>query len=150
MPVVEENVVVARPAEEVFDFVIRPENLPVWDSSILRAEQEGVDPYGMGTRTRGTSKIMGRNFDWVSEVTEFDRPRRVVNRSVEGSVDFTITESVEPEGDGCRLTYRIDAASGLGGVFGRLADGFVTRSQARTVRANLETLADLLAKQPDE
>jgi carbon monoxide dehydrogenase subunit G len=149
MPVVEETVVIARPPEEVFAFIVEPDNLPVWDASIVEAQQEGTGPYGMGTRTKGSSKIMGRRFDWTSEVVEFDPPRRCVNRSVGGNLDFTITEMLEPAEEGTRFTYRIDAGSGLGGVFGRLADPFVERAQARTVRANLDTLAELLAEHPD-
>jgi carbon monoxide dehydrogenase subunit G len=150
MPVVEESVVIARPPEEVFAFIVEPKNLAVWDASVVKAEQEGSGPYGMGTRTTGASKIMGRHFDWTSEVVEFDPPRRSVNRSVGGNLEFTITEVLEPVAEGTRFTYRIDAGSGLGGVFGRLADPFVERAQARTVRANLDTLADLLAERPDE
>jgi carbon monoxide dehydrogenase subunit G len=149
MPVVEESVVIALPPEEAFAFLIKPENIPVWDSSVLKAEQEGTDPIGMGTRTRGTSKIMGRRFDWTSEVVEFDPPRRCVNQSVGGSLEFSITELFEPVDGGTRFTYRIDAGSGLGGVFGRLADPLVERAQARTVRASLENLAELLAERPD-
>jgi carbon monoxide dehydrogenase subunit G len=95
---------------------------------------------------RGTSKILGRRFEWATEITEFDRPRRSSSRSVEGKLQFTVTVLVEPADGGARLTYRVDAASGLGGIFGRLADPIVERAQARTVRANLETLAELLAK----
>ena len=36
----------------------------------------------------------------------------------------------------------------LGDIFGKLADPIVERAQGRTVRANLETLADLLAEHP--
>jgi hypothetical protein len=57
-----------------------------------------------------------------------------------------VTIMLEPADGGTRFSYRVDAASGLGGVFGRLADPIVERAQARTVRANLETLAELLAK----
>lgn len=92
---------------------------------------------------------MGRHFDWTTEMVEFDAPRRYAQKSVGGTLDFTISNTLAAEGAGTRLTYRIDAASGLGGVFGKLADPFVERAQARTVRANLETLADLLAEHPD-
>jgi hypothetical protein len=34
----------------------------------------------------------------------------------------------------------------LGGVFGRLADPLVEKVQRRTVRANLDTLAELLTQ----
>jgi uncharacterized membrane protein len=148
MPVIEESVVIARPPEEVFDYLARADNLPVWDSSIVQAEQVGADPVGVGTRWRGTSKVLGRRFDWTTEITEFDPPRRSSSGSVEGKLHFTVTILLEPSERGTRFTYRVDAASGLGGVFGRLADPIVERAQTRTVRANLETLAELLAKDP--
>jgi len=41
MPVIDEAIVIARPAEEVFDFVALADNLPRWDSSILARVQVG-------------------------------------------------------------------------------------------------------------
>ncbi|MEO6310423.1 MAG: SRPBCC family protein, partial [Leifsonia sp.] len=97
----------------------------------------------------GTSKIMGRHFDWTVTVDDYDPPRRYHSHSVGGTMEFSVTNLLEAAEGGTMLTYRVDAASGLGGVFGRLADPFVARAQARTVRANLETLAELLAEHPD-
>ncbi|WP_181762593.1 MULTISPECIES: SRPBCC family protein [unclassified Pseudarthrobacter] len=148
MPVVEESVVIARPPQEVFDFLSRFENIAVYDSSVTSSGQVGEGPVGLGSRGRGTSKVMGQQFDWVVEVIEFDPPRRMVSRSVEGKLDFTVTFELEPADGGTRVTQRIDAASGLGGVFGKLADALVARAQGRTVRANLETLAEWLAEHP--
>jgi carbon monoxide dehydrogenase subunit G len=146
--VIEESVLISRPCQEVFDFFNETSNIPVWDSSVIQAEQLGDGPVKLGTRFTGTSKIMGRRFDWTTENIEFEPPSKTVIRSVEGPMDFTISYILEPEGNGTRLTYRIDAGSGLGGVFGKLADSFVQRAHGRTVRANLETLADLLAEHP--
>lgn len=148
MPVVEESVFIAQPPEVVFDYLSRAENLPVWDSSIIEAEQIGSDPVGVGTRMRGTSKILGRRFDWVTEIVEYDRPQRASLKAVEGRMTFSLTTVCEGEAGGTRYTTRVDAESGLGGIFGRVADPIVQRAQSRTVRANLETLAELLAEQP--
>ena len=38
MPVVEESVIIARPAQEVFDFLAKYENIPVYDSAVTSAE----------------------------------------------------------------------------------------------------------------
>jgi len=149
MPVVEESVFIARPPQEVFDFITDPAKIPVWDASVVAAEQIGNDPVGLGTHTRGTSKIMGRQFDWITEETVFEPPTRSVLTSVEGLLTFTVTNTLEAVEGGTRLTYRIDADVGLGGVFGRLADPFIEKAQARTVRANLDTLAELLAEHPE-
>jgi carbon monoxide dehydrogenase subunit G len=148
VPVVEESVVIARPPEEVFEFLSKYENIAVYDSSVISSEGIGDNPLGVGSRGRGTSKIMGQQFDWTVEIIEYDPPRRIVNRSVEGKLDFTVSFTLEHADDGTRLTQRIDAASGLGGVFGKLADPLVERAQGRTVRANLETLAEWLAEHP--
>jgi carbon monoxide dehydrogenase subunit G len=129
--------VIIPPPEEVFDFLTRTENIPVWDSSVIRAEQVGEGPVGLGTRSRGTSKIMGRHFDWVTENVHFDSPKESVIRSVEGDLSFTISNHLEPQGEGTKLTYRVEA------------DSFVEKAHTRTVRANLKTLADLLAEHPN-
>lgn len=149
MPVNEETVSVGRAPQEVFDYISRPENLPVWDSSILEAEQIGSDPLQVGTRWRGASKILGRRFDWTVELVELRPPTRMTSRSVEGKVSFTVTYTLEPDGGGTRLTYRVESGSGLGGVFGRLADPMVEKAHSRTVRANLGTLAELLEQGPE-
>lgn len=149
MPTVEESVIIAQSPQVVFDFLAKPANLPVYDSSITSSEQVGDGPVGVGTRVRGTSKVMGRSFDWTTEVTEFDPPRRMVYRAVEGKLEFTVAFTTEPADGGTRVTQRIDAASGLGGIFGKLADPLVERAQGRTVRANLETLAEMLAEHPN-
>ncbi|MGJ9403909.1 SRPBCC family protein [Arthrobacter sp. KK5.5] len=148
MSVVEESVFINRPPKEVFDYLARAENVPVWDSSILEAEQIGDGPVRVGTRSRGTSKILGRRFEWVAEYAHFDPPNQSVIRSVEGKFDFTITNSLVPEGGGTRLTYRVEANDGFGGLFGKVADPLVQKAHAHTVRGNLGTLADVLAEHP--
>jgi uncharacterized membrane protein len=146
MPTIEENAFIDRPPQEVFDYVAEPANLPVWDSSIVHAERLDNGPMGVGSRMKGTSKILGRRFDWTTEVVEFEPPRRSSMRSVDGDLKFTVTFTTEPEGSGTRITQRVDADSGLGGVFGKIADPLVQKAQARTTRANLETLGEVLTE----
>lgn len=148
MPVVEESVLIAQRPDVVFDYLIRVENLPAWDASVLEAEQVGTEPVGVGSRFHGSAKILGRRFEWTTELIECDPPRRASFRSVEGKLKFTATNILDPVGEGTRFTYRVEAESGFGGIFGRLADPIVARAQARSVRADLETLADVLAEQP--
>lgn len=149
MPTIEESVFIARPPQEVFDFFTIAANIPVWDSSIVSAEQLDDGPYGLGTRTRGTSKVMGRHFDWTVEVTDYERPTRQTSTSVEGRMSFTVSNTFEAVAGGTLFTYRVDAESGLGGIFGRMADPFIQKAQARTVRANLDSLAELLVEHPE-
>ena len=144
MPQVDENILIKQTPEVVFAYIIESENLPVWDVSVVKAEQVGENPVGLGTRTTGISKIMGKKFDWTTEITTFEPASRVTWTSVEGALQFAVNYVLEPESSGTRLVVHLEAQPGLGGVFGRMTDPFVAKVQARTMRANLETLADLL------
>ena len=89
---------------------------------------------------------MGKQLEWATEATEFEPPTRITYNSVEGQMHFVVTNILEPLSGGTRLTYRVDTGSGLGGVFGRLAEPLIEIAQTRTLRANLETLAALLVE----
>jgi uncharacterized protein YndB with AHSA1/START domain len=149
MAVVEESTFIPRSPQEVFDYTSRPEHFPVWDGSILEAQQERPGERGVGTRVRGVSKILGRRFPWVTEYVEYNPPSRLVARSVEGPMHFTVSQTVEPAEGGTRFIWRVEADPGLGGIFGRLADPLVEKAQARTVRNNLETLTEVLTEHRD-
>jgi hypothetical protein len=65
-------------------------------------------------------------------------------RSIRGKLTFEIMMTFWPEGEGTCLTYRLTVESGFGGVFGKLADSLVVRSQTRTVQASLTTVKELM------
>jgi len=146
MPVIDETVVIARSPGEVFDFLMRAENLPRWDSSMLECAQVGDGPVAVGTRYRGASKILGRRIEWVTEVVEFVPGVRAASRSVAGPLTFTVCYEVSASPAGTTLRYRLAAESGLGGAFGRAMEPIVQRAQTKVVRANLGTLAGLIEK----
>jgi carbon monoxide dehydrogenase subunit G len=146
MPITDESIVIPVPPEEVFDYLNDPTHLPEFDATILTSELEGDGPVRVGSRFRGKSKILGRTFDWVVEVTENDRPTKQAIKSVEGKIDFTGTYTLTREGEGTRLDYRLESGPGLGGVFGRVGDALVNKAYARQVRANLATLSEILTE----
>jgi len=144
MPVIDETVVIARPAGEVFDFLMLAENLPRWDSSMLECVQVGGGAVTVGTRYRGASKVLGRRIEWTTEVTQFVPGVRAASQSVEGPLTFTVSYEVSPTPAGTTLRYRLAAESGLDGAFGRAMEPIVQRAQTKVVQANLGTLASLL------
>ena len=144
MPTIEESVSINVPPAKVFAFMADGNNAVVYDSSVTRSQQQGEGEPSVGTRWKGASKVLGREFEWVSECTELEQDRLLALKSVEGKLPFSIRTDFVPEGDGTRLTYTLTADSGLGGVFGKLAEPLVVKAQTRTVKANLATLKDLL------
>ena len=144
MPVIDETVVIARPARDVFDFLMLAENLPRWDASMLECVQVSGGAVTVGTRYRGASKILGRRIEWTTEVVEFVPGARATSQSVEGPLTFTVSYEVSAAPAGTTLRYRLAAESGLGGAFGRAMEPIVQRAQTKVVRTNLGKLASLL------
>jgi uncharacterized membrane protein len=144
MPAIDETVLIACPAGEVFDFLMNAENLPRWDSSMLECVQVGGEAVTVGTRYRGASNILGRRIEWTTEVTQFVPGVRAVSQSVEGPLTFTVSYDVSASPAGTTLRYRLAAESGLGGAFGRAMEPIIERAQTKVVRANLGALASLL------
>jgi uncharacterized membrane protein len=146
LPVIDQSVVIARPAAEVFDFLVHAENLPRWDSSMLECVQIGSGPVGVGTRYRGASKILGRRIEWTTEVIDLVAGVRAESKAIEGTPRFTVSYEVSETPDGTSLRYRIVADSGLGGAFGRAMEPIVQKAQTKIVKANLDTLVGLLER----
>jgi hypothetical protein len=146
MPVIDETVVIARPAGEVFDFLMLAGNLPRWDSSMIECVQLGGGPVTVGTRYRGASLVLGRRIPWTTEVVEFLPGVRAVSQSVDGPLTFTVSYEVSAAPAGTTLRYRLAAESGLSGAFGRAIEPIVERAQTKVVQANLSKLASLLER----
>jgi uncharacterized membrane protein len=144
MPVIDQSIVIARPAAEVFDFLTHAANLPRWDSSMLECVQLDDAPVTVGTRYRGASKILGRRVEWMTEVIEFVPGVRSKSKSIDGPLAFSVMYEVADLPGGASLRYRLAAESGLGGAFGRAMEPIVEKVQAKVVNANLQTLAGLL------
>jgi carbon monoxide dehydrogenase subunit G len=144
MPTVDESIDIDRSPDDVFAFLTTTENIPAFENQISHIEQVTAGDVGVGTQWKGATTVLGRKFDWVVEVDDFDPPNRSHTKSVEGKLPFEIHYTLEPTSGGTRFTYRIDAESGLGGICGKLGDPLVTKAQARSVRTNLANLKELL------
>ena len=141
MPHVKESVHIDRPVADVFAYVSDPDNQTTIQSNMIEFDSDG--PMEKGTRTSGVTRVAGRRVDWSAEVTEFHQDRRVEIRSLDAPMEFHITWTYEPDGDGCRVTFEQEVGS-LGSFFGRLADPIVTKMYSRDVRGNLDNLKILL------
>ena len=145
MPTVEESITIERSPEVVWAFLTQTDNIPAFESQITQIEQVTPGEVDLGTQWKGTTKVLGRSFDWVSEIVEFDPPVRSRTKGG-GKLSFEISYSLSPSPDNVDtlFVYRIEAESGLGGIFGKLGDPLVERAQSRTVRTNLANLKELI------
>ena len=145
MPTIEESIVIAAPADKVFGFMADGSNAPVFDSSCIRCEPERRRrPRRSARGGRARPRSWAASSSGPPSTPSSSPTGWSTIKSVESKLPFQIRTELTPEGDGVRVNYRLEADSGLGGVFGRLADPLVVKAQTRTVKANLASLKDLM------
>lgn len=146
MPTIDDSIEIDRARDEVFAFLDDPANITVTNSNIIDYQQEGEGARGKGTRHRGQVRVAGRTVAFVDEIVEYEPDERLVLRSVEAPMKMHWTLEFRLEDLGAERT-RVrfhQEVEGLGGVFGRISDGIVTRMYTKDVRSNLESTKVML------
>ncbi len=94
------SVVIDRPANEVFDFVVNPENTPKWIDSLVK-EKVNEQPIRLGTIYRNVNKAG----EWAEyEMVEFEKPKMFVMKDKNST--YHVKYILEPVGGGhTQLTY---------------------------------------------
>jgi carbon monoxide dehydrogenase subunit G len=136
---IELTIDVARPAEEVFAHLVDLDRIPEWQESAV--ESRADEPLAEGVRIFECRRALGREVHSELEVTEFDRPRRLMLKTVNGPVRFTIDHRLAETDGGTRLTV---VAEGKAGGLMRLGEPMLARTVEAEMRKDFERLKELL------
>jgi uncharacterized protein YndB with AHSA1/START domain len=117
---------VARPAEEVFPRVIDPSTMAKWQQGVLRGHLDGPTTH-VGSKCTTLRRIGGREREVVTEIIEYDPPRRWADRGINGPIRASVAVTVDPLADGSRVTIEVDFT---GHGIGRLLVPLIVRRQA--------------------
>lgn len=106
---VQEEIEVAAPIEAAFDYVADFATTAEWDPGIAEGRRVGEGPISVGSTFEVVADFSGRRLPLTYEITEYERPRRVVLAG-EGSTFRGLDEiSFAPgAGGGTRITYAAD------------------------------------------
>jgi hypothetical protein len=142
---VEGEIVIARPVEEVFEFVTDERNEPRYNPRMLRAEKLTPGPIGVGTRFRAEMKTRPRPAEMTTEFTGDERPRRLALKTHLATMEIHGTPTFEPVSDGTRMrwNWEVEARGPL-----KLLDPFIARLGQRQERAIWTGLKELLERTP--
>jgi uncharacterized protein YndB with AHSA1/START domain len=102
---VEGEIIIKRPPEEVFDFVVDERNELRFNPQMHRAEKISDGPIGVGTRFHAEMTSMGRTVPMVIEFTGFDRPGRLASSTHMSSMDTHGALTFEPVASGTRMRW---------------------------------------------
>jgi carbon monoxide dehydrogenase subunit G len=140
MIIVQVNIVINRPLEEVFSFLSNLENNMKWRSGMIKAEKVSEGPIGVGTTYRVINNFFGRRAEGQAEVTEYELNRKyaTVNKSGLPIKTQRTFESVE----GCtRVTFAVETE--LGSFF-KLVEPLMARIGKRRLEADAATVKKLI------
>jgi carbon monoxide dehydrogenase subunit G len=97
------QILIGRPAAEVFDFVADSRNEPSFNPAMAGVELLTALPIGQGTRFRAR---MGRaGTQMLVELTEFDRPHRLGSRTTSSMMQTSGTLTFAADGDGTVMNW---------------------------------------------
>jgi carbon monoxide dehydrogenase subunit G len=130
----EVTVEIARPPEEVFDYLTDVSNLPRWQSGVHSARREG-------SQIHESRHMLGRELQTTLEVEESERPHVFAIRAVNGPIAFSVRHELEASGDGTRLTV---VGEGDAGLLPGFAAGIMARRAEKQFRKDFERLKRLL------
>jgi uncharacterized protein YndB with AHSA1/START domain len=136
---VEQSFTVGRPPDEVFAYMVQPENLASWQPSKVAVEPLTDGPPRQGYRVKERTKAGLRQWDQVVEFTEFEPGRALTTHIVEGLVPIDGRWTFTDDGAG-RTRVHFVAEGELTGPL-RLAEPLLRRGIARTFRRSHALLA---------
>jgi uncharacterized protein YndB with AHSA1/START domain len=123
---VERAIEVERSASEVFDRLVRIEDLPRWQPAVSEATIESPPPLRAGSRIRLVADVAGQRVVASGTVTELERPSRIGLTAKAGSADIEAAVTITPTSAAtCRVA--LVTAVRLGGML-RFVEG-VARSR---------------------
>jgi hypothetical protein len=105
MTFIEGEIIIARPAETVFDFAADQRNEPRYNPRMVRAEKVTGGPVGKGTVFRSAVRAAGRATEMRSELTAYHRPARLASRTTMARADIVGTLTFAPVPGGTRMRW---------------------------------------------
>lgn len=102
---VQGDIVINRPIDEVFDFVADERNEPSYNPQMTLAEIVTQGPIGVGTKFHVTTTGFGRAADMTIEYTDFDPPRRLVSATHMANLDITGALVFEAQGQSTKMKW---------------------------------------------
>jgi hypothetical protein len=138
---------VARPADEAFAYVIDPSTMPEWQQGVVRGHMDGARTR-IGSRCTTVRRIGGREREVVTEITEYDPPRRWADRGISGPIRAVVAVTVEPLADRSRSRVTIELDFTGHGIGKLLVPLFVRRQAASEMPENMRRLKQRLEARP--
>jgi uncharacterized protein YndB with AHSA1/START domain len=141
-PIVE-SVEIARSPDDVFAYLGQLERHPEWQGQVESSELVTEGPTHLGTRAKHVRNVPGGKRTITFEISEYEPPRRMSFKGIDGPIRANGTVDVEPLDDGARSRVRLQLDF-EGHGFGKLLLPLVRRDARKHVPIDQATLKERL------
>ncbi len=141
------STLINSPSAEVFQFVANVENQSKWQAATVKNTQITPGAMRVGTQMRHTGKWLGRSYESIAEVIEYEPDHQWGYKSVSGPYDLVMHYHFEPVENGTRLTMHVEGdTKGFFGFF-KFVEPLVARAAKKLLNDDLARLKKVLESQ---
>jgi hypothetical protein len=130
------------PVEQVFAFLIDPNNLRALQSNLIETEQLTESPLRVGTRFREVRQMGHRPTEYQAEITQFEPNKRFATKTLTGP-NCWVLYFFEPENGGTHLCYKFVLQTN---AIMRLLEPLIAGSIKKDSHSDFDTLKRLLER----
>jgi uncharacterized membrane protein len=110
----ENIVVIERPVDDVFAYVMAIDTAPLWHSDMFDVRQASRDPLQVGSSLFMTATVLGHRVESTAEVTVWDAPHAARVETLDGKVPISLQFTFSSQGQGTLVKIVTEVtASGL-------------------------------------
>lgn len=106
---IEQTFTVRRSPEDVFEFMVQPENLAKWQTIKTSVSPLTDGPPALGYRVREGNRVGPRRWDQTVEFTEFEPGRRLKVQVIDGPPSWG-RWTLQRDGAGTRLLFESEVS----------------------------------------
>ncbi len=138
----EHSVEIARPASDVFPWLVDADKRVRWVDGLEASEQLDPGEPGVGTRFRETMAVPGYRLTVEVTIERLEPAREVAIHTTGRGFEARAVNRTEERDGGTRLTATLE--TDVKGLAGRVVGGIVGRQAQRSLEQSLATLKRLL------
>ncbi len=138
---VEKSVVIKKPVEEVFSYVLNNENYTKWQKGVISMHVDEGPENVVGSRYTETRKMIGREMKTTLEITTLITNQKWAAKVVNGPVYYEVSMTYTAVPEGTKITTLVE---GEPKGFFKLAENLVVSSLEKTIEEDHNQLKAIL------
>jgi uncharacterized protein YndB with AHSA1/START domain len=110
---VETSIIIQRPLDQIFAYLIEPSNLPEWAPGYVQARSTSDSPIGVGSTSMRVTNFGGRRSESQYTVINFEPNAQISFATQSGPLTIVEIFQVQQAGAGTRVTIAEEVSSRL-------------------------------------